>query len=431
MSNYLIIYVIDNLLIGGIECYIYKQIKAYSNNKNMYFCWAGAKHALVDDIFKELINNNLIWTLNQGLKIKKLKKYCKDFCINNVKIITFDPFKFAKAEAIKHRLKRIKVDTFYFVPHFEGESLYLEEGENLRQKKEKVRSKMALLFQKMNNNENIKYFAKSHIAKMTSNYQYNVKDEISVLVPPNIEDIKFNIEQKQELYNRGVFKILSVSRFEFPHKGYLIGLIRAFASLKPKYPQLELVIVGYGDHKFLVDEELAKIRVEYRASIKLVGRVSPDQLFLYYDDANLNISVAGACSKGAKRGCLSVPARHYTYDCEVYGFLPESKNDCTSTKAGMPVEPLIEEVLNMKEEEYIQKCLDSFNAFPIEIEKQRKDLLLIENKSSNAILNKKEIKYLCYYSRKYQFREYIKVFKREGLLAPIFRRIKKRLNGNK
>ena len=431
MDNYLIIYINDNLLLGGIETYIYKQIKQYKENKNVHFCWIGAKKPLIDKIFKELFIEQSVLTIKRKIKIKALKKYCKDLHIDYVKIITFDPFKFAKAEMLKNKLKPLKVDTFYFVPHFEGETLYLEEGEKAEKRKNAVNRKIAPLFKKMQANDNIKYFSQTHILKMTDNYGYVVDDEIGGLVPPNIEVRQFNISEKKALYQRDVFKILSISRFEFPHKGYLIGLIRAFALLKEKYSNLELIIVGYGGHKFLIDEEISKIDQKIKQSIKLVGAVPPDELFEYYDDANINISLAGACSNGAKRGCLSIPVRHYTYECEVYGFLPQSKSHIVSTKPGNSVIEIIENVIHMTEEEYIQKCLDSFNTFSLETEKNRKSLLEINNKNRDATLAKSEIKYLNKRYKKYllksTWRAYLIVFKREGVFKPIIRKIKKLL----
>jgi hypothetical protein len=72
--------------------------------------------------------------------------------------------------------------------------------------------------------------------------------------------------------------------------------------------------------------------------------------------------VAGCCSHGARRGLVSIPARHYNYDGEVYGYLPGSKDLMVSDIPGEPAEKYIEEVLNMSEEKYLKKCKESYDA---------------------------------------------------------------------
>lgn len=102
------------------------------------------------------------------------------------------------------------------------------------------------------------------------------------------------------------------------------------------------------------------------ADIKLLGEASPDEISNYMKEAHLNISVAGAVGDGARNGVLSIPARNYCIgECEVYGYLPDSRLKSTSLEKGILVDDFIEEVILMSNEEYIQKCIDSYNTYAL------------------------------------------------------------------
>ena len=82
-----------------------------------------------------------------------------------------------------------------------------------------------------------------------------------------------------------------------------------------------------------------------------------------YQKCDLSISVAGCASMGARIGLLTLPARHYTNDCEVYGFFPDSKNMTTSIKPGYKVVPFIKKVMNMNAEEYLRLSRAAYDSF--------------------------------------------------------------------
>ena len=230
---------------------------------------------------------------------------------------------------------------------------------------------------------------------MTSEYGYREDNMNYVMVPPlDSGNVSFDRKRCMELATSGRFNILTVSRFEFPHKGYVLGLIKAYAELKNKYPHIELTIVGYGVDESKVHEALNSLSENYKKDVHFIGKVHPEKLVDYYNDANINISVAGCCSQGAKNGTLSIPARHYDYNCEVYGFLPESKPFVVSEKKGEPVIDYIEQVINMSPDEYCKKCEMAFHSFRSDSESLRVKIEDLEDKSENIILSDKDIRFI-------------------------------------
>ena len=108
---------------------------------------------------------------------------------------------------------------------------------------------------------------------------------------------------------RECFNIVSISRFDFPHKGYLLGLIRAYGRLKEKYPQVALCIIGYGPGKPLVEKEIKRLNKKAQQDLSLLGEVDSADFPKVLKEMHLNISVAGSVGVGARNGVLSIPAR--------------------------------------------------------------------------------------------------------------------------
>ena len=172
----------------------------------------------------------------------------------------------------------------------------------------------------------------------------------------------------KELENRsernGCFNIITVGRFDFPHKGYMLGLVRAFGRLKPKYPQLTLSIIGLGQHEQMLKNEIANLPQGVQADVNLLGAVPHTELPHYFRDKHLSIAVAGAASDAARNGVLSIAARNFCdNECEVYGFYPESFVKNSSKEPGELVDKYIEDAINMTKEEYTKRCKDSYMVF--------------------------------------------------------------------
>ncbi len=390
----IVIFMREYLLMGGIETYVYEQAKLLKE-KGALVIWVKHPKGLIDDSFKHIFYDGKTIVLEK-LHRRKLKNIVREFDAE-ITIVTFHIESYAKADLFKRNFKLCPVHTFYFVPNFTGSMLYLEEAYE-GAKREKVRDHMGQIIRKMQSGENIRYFSMKHIDKMTKNYQYSIEEYNDYYVPPRLSECDFDEERCRNLARRERFNLFTVSRFDFPHKGYVLGLIKAYAQLKEKYPRLELTIVGYGKDEDRIYQTLENLPANIREDIHLFGKASQDELNDYYADANLNISVAGCCSTGAKRGTLSIPARHFDYSCEVYGFLPESRPYIISEEPGEAVIPYIEAVLNMSEDEYCEKCRKGYEIFNDSSIKLRKNMLEIKNLKNVPTLSKGDVGYI-YFNR--------------------------------
>lgn len=157
------------------------------------------------------------------------------------------------------------------------------------------------------------------------------------------------------------FEIITCSRFDFPHKGYMLGLIDAFGGICERHPETRLIIVGYGEGEQQVKDALSRLPEAAQSRVELTGSLSPEQLKGRMQSCHLNVGVAGALWRGAECALPSISMRHYTLQCEGYGFLDEV-GDILSEGQGTDMVPLIEHVIEMDDKTYIAKSLASFKA---------------------------------------------------------------------
>lgn len=435
MLNRLFVFVYDNLCIGGIQTYIYNTVK-YLNKNDYEVLLIHDPRYKIDSSFLDVFGCAKNQIISMDKSFNNLLNYVNDHSYENITIITFKFTDFIDIESLRNKSQQ-NMDTFYFVPNFRGYYYYIEES-FFGICKKIINKKLKPIFKKMVSNGQIRFFTLSHWEKVKSTYQIeDIADYQKLCVPNYDEKVDFDARMKCRIYSSGVFPIISVSRFDFPHKGYLIGLIKDYARIKEKYPQLTLTIIGYGAGKVQIEEEIDSLPDDIKKSIYLYGKCSLEELYHFYSMAMLNISLAGCCSLGAKCGTLSVPARHYTYNCECYGFLPEYKDYITSDIPGRPLFEVIDEVMSLKESEYVSLCKAGYDYY----NRSNESYTSIddynhceENISKEDIIFIKILK--PFIRMNLFFIGYFNAIKTEGLSNFIIKRIRKKLkkgifNGNK
>lgn len=350
---------------GGIERITYYLIKFMSEN-SVRVIWLKNKKSVIGDAFKTILNhknvetvnvseNHLFWFKHDKVSISKEE---------NVVIVSYTVFDMLRALTLKKELKGNNVTCFYTVPDTTGNFFFIE-----RYFKGWLNKYVYLHIKETLSNWNkvglIFFCARLQITSFENNYHLVVDnpDEklIKAMYPPeplNEDDL---IERSKR---RGNFNIITVGRFDFPHKGYMLGLLKAFARLKPKYPKMTLTIIGKGKDEQKLIEEINQLDEQCRKDIFLHGEVAHSQLPDYYRDKHLSIAVAGSTGDAAKNGVISLVARnHYSEECEVYGYIPEKRSLAVSSEKGYLVDPFIEEVINWTDEEYIRKSKQAYNSY--------------------------------------------------------------------
>lgn len=376
--------------IGGIETFLIRLIRKLRKNNNRII-WLTRENRSVDKGFKkdlldgyvEIINiktDKLHWTRNENLLFNEGEEAVA---------LAFNLVDFLRIENIKKEYKNITIDSFFWVPHFTGKLVFIERRCNKLIQPFIYRIIRRIII-KMEENENIFYVNRSHLEAFEKEYKYEIKNKNDKIYNGiTIEALPYNHILARRRCKREEFNIITVSRFTFPHKAYVLGLIKTYGELKEKYKDLKLTIIGYGKDESRVIDCIEKLPLSAKKDIKLVGKVSYDDLQEYFNKAHLNIGVAGTIFDGALTGLISIPVRHYSEKCEAYGYLPDSRNKTTSNQPGTPIENYIEEVINMSEVEYLKLSEKAYYTY---VKKDLvNELLLIMDKKN--VDPKKTIKY--------------------------------------
>lgn len=371
--------------VGGIQTWVYKIVKELVRENNKVLILTKLDNPIFEG-YQTLFSKSPVTLLDYG---HEANWNYNDY--ERVVYYTFTLEDYAYSCKVKKSSTKSIFDLFYAVPNFKGYDYYYDEPFS-GWLGTVINKRLKIIFKKMHAANQIRYFAGSHIDMMTSRYHYEIIDRAGFFVPEIANIDPFDEKQRHEIWCRKEFRIITVSRFDFPHKAYIIGLIDAYEELKRKHPFLTLQIVGFGHSLGEIEERIKLLDEKARSGITMVGQTPYDDLPELYRDANLNISVAGCCVLGAKNGVLSIPARHFSYSCEVYGFLPESIEMTTSSEPGSPVSPYIEDVINMSENEYIERCRAGHHAF----ETTNQKTSLLDANTFDFVLPNKDIRFILF-----------------------------------
>ena len=343
--------------VGGIEKYI-NEVTGSLLGTDVRIIWLKEKNSKVAQSFQEHMLDPRVETVEitqRGYHWFSIGNLCF-MPDEEITIVSFSPLDMGRAMYIANKYKHHAINLLYAIPNTTGNMYFLERyfKGTLRNT---VAKRMGRIFEKWEQAGALLFFSAGQIKPLEDAYDLEITSKQEKLLPGVKPLPVLNEDKLIERSKRDPFKIITVGRFEFPHKGYMLGLIDAYDKLKATYPNIKLDIIGFGPDEILVRNRIEKLSDQAKADIRLLGEVAPDNLPQYFESASLNISVAGGVNAGVKLGVFSIPARNYCYgECEVYGFLPEKKSMTVSTSPGEPVEDYIIRVIEMSDEEYVNRC---------------------------------------------------------------------------
>lgn len=345
--------------LGGIEVYLSNLIKHCFEN-NYRVIWLTTPYCVERSDFKKITDDARVekcfikigrhWALKCDLQFKEDE---------NITMISCEPLHFLRAEKLRETYKNVcSFYHFLVLPHFTGNVYYPERFFSGRSTREKWFSFMRDFAERLNSNNCLLAFSLKHLVAYEDNYNILIKDKETKV----LQRIKspMNITEK-ELFDRASkrnneFRIITCARFDFPHKGYFLGLLDNYIKLKDKYKQIKLVIVGYGEGLKEIKEKIAAMPAEFQKDIELTGALSQERLQEEFCKAHLNIGLAGALIDGAFCSLPSLLVRHYSYTCETYGFINQVEGGLLKSEKGEDLLPYVEKVLEWTDEQYVKQA---------------------------------------------------------------------------
>lgn len=350
--------------IGGVQQNFIDLIQ-FALSTNHRVIWLYRKPKKFSNVYSNVLNH--VECINYSID-KSRELECAELTFNEKESIvwlTSTPYDMHLSLNYCNKNKGKDITPLYIVSNTKGRFNYLE-NYYWGPFKYYVFRKFKDIISNWHDHNLIRYFDINHFRTYRINYGiYSENPKNLVWKPiyglPEIDEQALNAR-----LIRNEFNIISITRFDFPHKQYLIGLIKDYGDLKSLYPQLKLHIIGYGQHENKVKETIESLPLEAQKDVFLYGQKGKSEIIKIMKNMHLNISVAACVGLGAKYGVLSLPARNFCgKDCEVYGYLPGARNMTVATEPGGRAIKYIEEVINMNNDEYRKKCLESYNAYEI------------------------------------------------------------------
>lgn len=348
-------FVYADLFAGGIQTYLLEaSLGQKALNNEIVWLLQGNKASYSEGL-SDFVSDIIVLKRNQQINgIRQI--------INNhdrVVIITFSYVASERIRMIVSRLDHKDAKVIYIIPHISGRYFYPDLNFKSPSIKKLINRSLKKVFECYITDNDLYYFSKEHQTSFENHYNLRMPEYDNYIAPSvrNIPLLDVDIIKKR--YNREVFQIVTMSRFEFPHKGYVLGLIDITPQIQEMIPNYRLTIIGTGNDLGQVKKHIDILPDESKSKIEVVGDVSYFQIKDYFENANMAICLAGAVYDAAKYSVPTLIARHYCNDCEVYGFYSSNQPNGIYLEPGNSPLEYIKSIWTMTLTEYIQICKDS------------------------------------------------------------------------
>ena len=357
--------------IGGVETYFH-ELMIDQAEKGARVIWITTPRNVQQAFFKDLVKNEKIekvYDRDSTFRLMKKIPHVKLSKNEDIVMISFTPIYYIYAEWLRRNYykKKIYIKHYLVLMNFFGASTYLEDAfDNQFLKKywfkfaKKIANYVCI-------NDNLLAFSQKQIIYYQDRYSLNIKNSEILSLPKYfpLEEPRYTDYLKRANMRNDEFIITACSRFEFPHKGFLVGIISLFPKILEIIPNSKLIIIGYGDDfgEAKIKSTIDTLDERVNSKIVLLGRMSPDELAKFYKESVLIVSLAGAALLGAKCGVPTLVTRHNSYSCETYGFFCDDDVTSLEEKPGYDILPYILRLKNMTTEDYVNLSISCFKKY--------------------------------------------------------------------
>ena len=377
---------------GGIET-SFAELMLYSLRQGRRVIWFTTANCLNNASHKEISENPSVEKVL--IKPPTDAVYTEGLSCSGERVIVIscEPLTFARAESLRGRLGEASFENYLILPNFRGKIYYPEQFFKGPARK-LAYNRLVSAAHKMVEADCVRGFAIQHLDVFEKHYNVTIPDKDKKLLGGlrSISEPDDSLVKKKAQERKDRFEIIACSRFDFPHKGYMLGLIREFCVLKKDYPFLTLTLIGDGAGMDQVKQEIDRLPADAASDVTLTGTLPLDEVRERFRRGHLNIGLSGALLDGASCCIPSVVVRHYCEECEGYGFL-SNVPDRLSERPGRDVKPMIESVIRMSDEEYIAQAYRDYECAK-QVFDYRPEYIFQQNHGQNAVLSKRDIERL-------------------------------------
>lgn len=352
-----------SLDIGGIETIIHT-LMIQAIDMHYRVIWLTTKTAFKNAKFRDIADSpevEKVYVRKTAFGIDYPRIDCSEH--EDALMLSFDPIWYMFAESLKRHLETGTIYHFFVFPHFTGNAYYPERNFRSNLIYTIVKNYFRSFYRDLDNRRLLLGCDEKHLKSCEQNYGFEISETKSKILTVGdsirpkrpYETLVKLAKQRQHIFN-----IVTCARLDFPHKGYILGLVDCFSKLKARHHQLSLTIIGDGKDREQLLKKVSEFRPEIRSAIHLTGSLLPEEVIQEYKKAHLIVGVAGALMLGASCTVPCISMRHYTTRCEGYGFVGPNMTEILSDDPGNDMESVIESAVVMSGERYISLAYDAY-----------------------------------------------------------------------
>ena len=281
-----IIFFTSDLYLGGIESYIFR-IEDWCKKNNWDFIINLNKRGYFDNKWRAYIETKKIKCILTPFhfNLNFLKDYDKIICISPNLI------NYLKAARIK-RLCKKDINSFLYIMHPDFIHLFrIKFLDKLFSDKILRRIKKDIVFMDDQTRDyacnEFPNFEFNNNAILRLGYDYNKKSDFTI--PDNNN-------------------ILTITRLDFPFKGYVLGLIEDFSKLAVKYKDAKLTIIGEGKDKNRIQQVIQVLPEDIKDRINLIGNVPYEHIGEYIKQNQIFVGMGSTLLDATLQGVICIGA---------------------------------------------------------------------------------------------------------------------------
>lgn len=267
---------------------------------------------------------------------------------------------FSVAEKVKRVRKHLETNIFLYVVH---ERCLIRGGGSGRGIYEKICSLINSLnakYVKTIDQNNELLFMEQRIVALTEHHlEMQFQDTGSKVfpLPYYFEEHPLGIGKRKKI-------ISTMTRMDFPFKGYVIGLLDIFCKYYQEYG-LELWIIGSGASEDELRAKIEQLDDEARSHIKLFGNIEYTKVKDLLKNTYVFVGMGTGILDAASVMLPSIGVQAYQYECLGDGFLNDNPQilGYMSDQEGLHnIERELLQILDLSEEDYLEFCKKEYFA---------------------------------------------------------------------
>lgn len=342
---------------GGTQTQILRMARWFvkHNVPVAIICESAANIEIIDQLKDIKVPYHEIGMSNIDATGKYIKKYYDVH--QNLCVINFTWNHYLDVDVVKSR-HRIEFNNYLYCVHPKA----VFKGANLRWGLLK-KPYIALLkkwLMRMNANGAVVFMDEADI-ESSENYF-----DISLIPVPEIFRIPMDFHDNPKWKESALVSyennmIMTVSRAEFPFKGYMLGLIDDYEELFEEKPDIKLEIVSSGDDFSLLEDKISKLDQRIQDSIIIHHWMTNDKLQQEMEKCKVYIGMGTTILDASRMYRPAIPVRFYTNNnnAEHYvGDRPEylvAPENCEKKAIY-----LLREILEWDKKTYLENCEKSY-----------------------------------------------------------------------